>query len=205
MVSRHCLECHFDCLISVEGKFAHQMVEPPSIENSFHFAEYSLYRIEFRTVAHVPNWQDVERGEVRPRVHWLVYLQLVHKEGERTLPVLPSQLLQEFNELFGCESLWVDRVRTYALLFGHRSYHCLVPRIYALLIDSEVGVSSWPISLHNRSLGKYDLVYKDDLSILESCLLEWVTSMHAVGLESPLRVLRHVFLLPHLLALDAMF
>jgi len=142
MVSRHRAERYFDCLVSFEWKFAHQMVESPSIENSFHFAEYSLYRIELRTVAHVPDWQDVERGEVRLRVHRLVYLQLVHKEGERTLPVLLSQLLQEFNELFGCESLWVDRIRTYALLFGHRRYHCLVACVYALLIDSEVGVGS---------------------------------------------------------------
>ena len=71
-----------------------------------------------------------------------MYLQLVHEEGERTLPVLVPQLLQELNELSGCQSLWVDRIGAYALLFGHRGNHCLVTSVYALLIDSEVGVGS---------------------------------------------------------------
>ena len=88
MISRHCVERYFDGRISIEVKFAHQVVEPPSIEDRFHFAEYCFYRIELWAVTYVPYWQYVERGEVRLRFHRLVYLQLVHEEGERTLPVL---------------------------------------------------------------------------------------------------------------------
>ena len=142
MVSRYCAKRHFYDLVSIEGKFSYQVVESPSIENSFHFAENCLYWIELWAVAHVPYWQYVERGEVWLRFHRLVYLQLVHEEGKRTLPMLVPQFFQEFNELSGCQSLWVDRIRAYTLLFGHRSYHCLVTSVYALLIDSEVGVGS---------------------------------------------------------------
>ena len=71
-----------------------------------------------------------------------MYLQLVHEEGERTLPVLVPQLLQELNELGGCQSLWVDRIRAYTLLFGHRSYHRLVTCEDVFLINSKVGVGS---------------------------------------------------------------
>ena len=110
MISRHCVERHFDRLIGVEGKFAHQVVQSPPIEDSFHFAEDCLDRIEFWAIAHIIDWYHVELGEIWPHIHCLVHPQLIHKECKRTLPVPLPQLVQELNELFGFDSLRVNRV-----------------------------------------------------------------------------------------------
>ena len=119
MVSRHCVKRYLDCLINIEGNFAYQVVEPPSIEDRFDFAEDCLDRVELRAVAHVINWHYVELGENRLHITCFVNTQLIHKECKRTLPVLFPQLLQELNELFGFESFWIDRVRAYALFFSY--------------------------------------------------------------------------------------
>ena len=140
MVSCNCTERHFDYFVSVEGNFAHQMIEPPSIEDCFDFAEDCLDWIELRAIAHIPDWYYVELREIWLCIHCLVDLQLIHEECKRTLPVLLPELLQELNELFGCESLRVNSVRAYTLFLGHRSYDCLISRVNAFLIDSEVGV-----------------------------------------------------------------
>ena len=142
MVSRDRVKCYLDCFISVEGEFSHQVIKSPSVEDSFDFAEDCLDWIELWAITHVPYGHYVERGEVRLSVLSLVNLQLVHKERERTLSMLFPQLFQELNEFGSFKSFWIDRVRTYALFFGHGGYDCLVSCVNPYLIDSKVGVGS---------------------------------------------------------------
>ena len=149
---------YFDCLIGVETHFVYQTIQPSSVEYGFDSTEYRFDRIELGAVGHVVDWQDIELEILLLDQEGLVNGKLIHKESKRTLGMLSSKILQEYNEIIGCDCWVVDTYQADSVLFSHGCNNWAIASVDVFLIDSEIGVASWPVSSENRSLREVDLV-----------------------------------------------
>ena len=53
VLPRDCSECELYCVVGVEANLVDEAVEPPLVEDSLHFAEGCLDRVEFGAVTHI--------------------------------------------------------------------------------------------------------------------------------------------------------
>ena len=91
-----------------------------------------------------------------------------------------------------------------SVLLAHGCNDGAIASVDVFLIDSEIGVSSIPISNENRARREIDLIQIDDLSIPLSCFCDLLTNINAVDIELLAIVARHVFLLSDFFAHHSM-
>ena len=204
VICSHSPKWCFDCLIGVEANLVDQTVQSSSVEYRFDSAEHRFYRIELWAVGNIVDWEDVEPEILLLDQEGLVNGELIHKESKRTLGMLSSKILQVHNKIVSCDCRIMDTNQADSVLLAHGCNYWAIASVDVFLIDSEIGIASWPISNENRALREVDLVQVHDLSVLLSCFCDLLTNIDAVDLELLTLVARHVFLLSDFFAHDSM-
>ena len=138
VISAYRSERLLDCALKVESNLVDKIIQSLVVEDSLHFREYCLNRIEFRTISHVPYRGDLQIIEVALHSYCLVDGCIIHEQSERLAIHLLMQCLKIVYEVICITRRILNLYMKDASILCNRGDHIAISLAYLLLIDCEV-------------------------------------------------------------------
>ena len=116
-------ESGFDCIVYVEARLVHEVVEALTIELPLDFREDRLDRVEFRRITDVPYRLHIQFRPPFFDARLLVDVQIVHKQRNRVFSYFLTELFEVVAEVFARACMFVNLDQPNSMFLGHACYH----------------------------------------------------------------------------------
>ena len=123
MVGCDHFECCFDCLICVEARLVHEVVQALAVELPLDFREDRFDRVEFRRITDVPYRLHVQFRPPFFDTRLFMDIQIVHKQRNRVFSYFLTELFEVVAEVFAGACLIMDLDQPNALFLRHGCDH----------------------------------------------------------------------------------
>ena len=139
-------ESGFNCLVYVEARLVHEVVEALIIKLPLDFREDCFNWIELWRVTDVPYRLHVQLWPPLPDARFLMDVQIIHKKRNWFVPYLLAKLFEVVSEVFPCARLIMDFDQPNTLFLRHGCDHRAITDVDLFLINSQIRIFTGPFS-----------------------------------------------------------